>query len=41
MVEVIVWMLLGLGMAVGLGFVISGLLHTEARERKFMERARH
>ena len=37
--EAIVWGLLGLGMAVGVGFVISGLLHTEEKEREIMDRA--
>lgn len=37
--ETIVWGLIGLGIAVGVGFIISGLLHTEERELEIMNRA--
>ena len=37
--EAIVWGLLGAGVLVGIGFVISGLLHTEEKEREIMSRA--
>ncbi len=36
--EAIVWGLIGLGIAVGVGFVISGLRHTEEKELDIMRR---